>query len=93
MYRAVSCANSRLWFGIVVVVHVMRLPHAVLPHLISYSCRRVQEQFPGADIVASTFDEFVEPLLKAAPSLDLPVVSQGSTVVSHQPRCVEIPGR
>ncbi|GAB4813534.1 hypothetical protein N2152v2_000580 [Parachlorella kessleri] len=37
--------------------------------------RQVQHQFPGAEVVASTFDEFVEPLLEAAPSLNLPVVT------------------
>ena len=67
---------GRLWLQLAWwSVAVMRPSHAVMPHVSPSPCRQVQEQFPGAEIVASTLDGFVEPLLKAAPSLDLPVVS------------------
>lgn len=36
---------------------------------------RVRAAFPDAEVVASGFDDFVGPLLEAAPTLDLPVVS------------------
>ena len=38
---------------------------------------RVRVAFPSAKIVASGFDDFVVPLLKAAGNLQLPVVSRG----------------
>lgn len=49
-------------------------PHSVEQVLEIYT--RVRESFPGAQIIASTLDDFVTELEAAAPSLDLPVVTQ-----------------
>ena len=37
---------------------------------------RVQKAFPGANVFASTFDNFTNELLSALPALDLPVVTK-----------------
>jgi hypothetical protein len=48
-------------------------PHAPEEALAIFA--RLGQQFPGAAVVASSFDDFVGPLLGAAPRLALPVVT------------------
>lgn len=48
---------------------------AVLPLQVLEVFDKVRSEFPGAEVLATPLDDFVTPLLEAAPQLNLPVVS------------------